>query len=254
MLLNQKKLMEAQKNMRHSFFHLIIFVVGLLLLPQLLFAQTGYVSDMLLLTFRQGPGNSYAVTKTLKSNTPVSILEEENGFYKVELQSKEIGWVDKKFIIFELPKTFVIDQLKKENNLLESRLSTLESGTQMLKDKLSVQDNESAQKIQSLETSLKEVLDEKEGISHSLSQAREKYNTLIKQSKNIQTIVKENKTYLEENTRLSKELDILKTKNKDLFKTGMIKWFLAGVGVLLLGWIIGQSVSSKKRKSGSLLD
>jgi len=246
--------MEALKNMRKSFFHLIIFIMTICLFPQLIFAKTGYVSDMLLLTFRQGPGNSYAVTKTLKSNTPVSILEEENGFYKVELQSREIGWVDKKFIIFELPKTFVINQLKKKNELLENKLLQLDSSTQTFKDNISVRENESSQKIQSLETSLKAAIDEKASMTNSLSEAQGKYNTLIEQSKNIQKIVKENKIFQEENLTLSKDLEIAKTKNKNLFKTGMIKWFLAGVGVLLLGWIIGQSVSSKKRKSSSLLD
>jgi SH3 domain protein len=39
-----------------------------------------------------------------------------------------------------------------------------------------------------------------------------------------------------------------------MFKTGMIKWFLAGVGVLLLGWVIGLSVSSRQGGSSSLLD
>ena len=240
--------------MKKSFFHLIIFVMALFLSPQLTFAKTGYVSDMLLLTFRQGPGNSYAVTKTLQSNTPVSILEEKNGFYKVELQSREIGWVDKKFIIFELPKTFVINQLKKENELLENKLLQLGTSTQTFKDKISTRENESSQKIQSLEASLKAAMDEKVSMGNSLSETQEKYNTLIKQSKSIQKIVKENKTFQEENSTLSKELEITKAKNKDLLKTGMIKWFLSGVGVLLLGWIIGQTVSSKKRKSSSLLD
>lgn len=240
--------------MRKSFFHLIIFVMALFLSPQLTFAKTGYVSDMLLLTFRQGPGNSYAVTKTLQSNTPVSILEEKNGFYKVELQSREIGWVDKKFIIFELPKTFVINQLKKENELLENKLLQLDTSTQTFKDKISTRENESSQKIQSLEASLKAAMDEKVSMGNSLSETQEKYNTLIKQSKSIQKIVKENKTFKEANSTLSKELEITKAKNKDLLKTGMIKWFLSGVGVLLLGWIIGQTVSSKKRKSSSLLD
>ncbi|RLC05049.1 MAG: TIGR04211 family SH3 domain-containing protein [Deltaproteobacteria bacterium] len=228
--------------------------MALFLSPQLTFAKTGYVSDMLLLTFRQGPGNSYAVTKTLQSNTPVSILEEKNGFYKVELQSREIGWVDKKFIIFELPKTFVINQLKKENELLENKMLQLDTSTQTFKDKISTRENESSQKIQSLEASLKAAMDEKVSMGNSLSETQGKYNTLIKQSKSIQKIVKENKTFKEANSTLSKELEITKAKNKDLLKTGMIKWFLSGVGVLLLGWIIGQTVSSKKRKSSSLLD
>jgi SH3 domain protein len=239
--------------MKKSLFHLMIFGMVFCLFPQVSMAKTGYVSDMLLLTFRQGPGNSYAVTKTLKSNTPVTILEEKNGFYKVELQSREIGWVDKKFIIFDLPKAFIIDQLKQENNTLKNKIEKIESSALMLKDKINARKEEYSQKIKSLEASLKEALDEKIRISNSLSDSRRKYKTLIEQSKNIQKIVKENKMLKEKNKKLSKNLTILQEKNKNLFKTSMIKWFLAGVGVLLLGWIIGQSVSSRKRRSGSSL-
>jgi SH3 domain protein len=224
------------------------------LFVQFCHAQTGYVSDMLLLTFRQGPGDTYAVLKTLKSDTPVSIIEEENGYYKVELQSEETGWVDKKFIVFETPKAFIIDRLTRENERLENKISTLESFGQTLKESSLSQQNEYSQKIESLEASLKTALDEKVKLENLLADHKEKYNTLIEQSKNIQKIVKENKILQENSTTLSREFEILKQKNGNQFKTGMIKWFLAGVGVLLLGWIIGQSVSTNKRRSGSLLD
>jgi len=240
--------------MKKSFFFFTIFIMTFLLFPSFTFAKTGYVSDMLLLTFRQGPGNSFAVTKTLKSNTPVSILGEENGFYKVELQSREIGWVDKKFIIFEQPKTYIIAQLKKENKRLEDKLLALEVSARTLRDETLTQKNDFSQTTQDLEVSLKAAVAEKNNLANLLSQAQDRYNTLIKQSKNIQKIVKENAFFQKENNTLSKEVNLLKGKNKNLLKTGMIKWFLAGVGVLLLGWIIGQSVSSKKRKSSSLLD
>lgn len=228
--------------MKKLLFHLIIFVMTICLFPQVTPAKTGYVSDMLLLTFRQGPANSYAVTQTLKSDTPVVILEEKDGFYKVELQSGDIGWVDKKFIVFESPKAFIINQLTREKEILETKVSTLESAARTLQDKLD-----------SLEASLKTALDEKEKISGSLSDNRKKYNTLIEQSKNIQNIIKENKLLQETNKTISREMEALKGKTEGLFKTGMIKWFLAGAGVLLMGWIIGQTVSSKKRRSGSSL-
>ena len=216
--------------MKKLFFPFIIFVMIICLFPQLVLAKTGYVSDMLMLTFRQGPGTSYAVTKTLKSNTPVSILEEKNEFYKVELQSKEIGWVDKNFIVFELPKIFILDQLKQENELLKDKILKLESLTQTLEDKILSQKTDNSQKTKA---------------SSPFSDNRVKYDTLIK----------ENKMYQEKNSIFSKEIELLKKKNKNLFKTDMIKWFLTGVGVLLLGWIIGQSVFSKKQQSrSSLLD
>lgn len=239
--------------MKKPLFTLIVFIIIISLFPLVSFARTGYVSDMLLLTFRQGPGNSYAVEKTLKSNTPVVILEEKNGFYKIELKSKEVGWVDKNFIIFTLPKTFMINKLEKENKSLLNKIMELQSSAGELRNKLSSIEQNDSQTKEKLEISLKTALDEKNKTINMLSDTREKYDTLTRQSKNIQKIVKENKILKEQTQALSGELEIIKETSKNLFKTGMIKWFLTGSGVLLLGWIIGQSVSSKKQRSSSLL-
>ena len=239
--------------MKKSLFTLIVFIIITCLFPQASSARTGYVSDMLFLTFRQGPGNSYAVEKTLMSNTPVVILEERSGFYKVELESKEVGWVDKNFIIFTLPKTLMINKLEKENKNLSNKIMGLQSSLGELQNKLSSVQQNYSQTKEKLEISLNTALDEKNKSNNMLSDTRGEYDTLTRQSKNIQKIVKENKVLKEQTQTLSEELEIIKEKSKNLFKTGMIKWFLTGSGVLLLGWIIGQSVSSRKQKSSSLL-
>ena len=239
--------------MKKSLFTLIVFIITISLFPQASSARTGYVSDMLFLTFRQGPGNSYAVEKTLMSNTPVVVLEERSGFYKVELESKEVGWVDKNFIIFTLPKTLMINKLEKENKSLSNKIMELQSSVGELQNELSSVKQNYSQTKEKLEISLKTALDEKNKTTNMLSDTQGEYNTLTRQSKNIQKIVKENKVLKEQTQTLSEELEIIKEKSKNLFKTGMIKWFLTGSGVLLLGWIIGQSVSSRKQKSSSLL-
>ncbi len=239
--------------MKKTLFAPIIFIIIIFLFPMSSFAQTGYVSDMLLLTFRQGPGNTYTVKKTLTSNTRVEILEERNGFYNVELASKETGWVDKKFIIFTLPKTLIISQLKQENKNLADKIKNMQSSTENLQEKLSSVNQDYSQVKLKLEESLKTAVNEKNKTANLLSESKKKYSTLTQQSKNIQGIIKENKILKEENQTLSDELGIITKKNKTLFKTGMIKWFLTGAGVLLLGWIIGKSVSSKRQNKSSLL-
>ncbi|MCF6247215.1 MAG: TIGR04211 family SH3 domain-containing protein [Desulfobacula sp.] len=257
--------------MRRLFFYFIILIITLSLFPQSAFAKTGWVSDILILTFRQGPGNSYAVIKTLISNTPVVILDEQDGFYQVEIQSnennrgkdtqknqedkpaKEIGWVDKKFIIFDPPKAILLARTKKEKATLENQLEKLSSEIQMQKKMISLKEREYETLLTPLKESLKNTMGENQILKLDLVKVKEKYSTLIQQSKNIQTIVKENKTLQKENTELTTELASLKIKTRNLFKTAMIKWFLAGVGVLFIGWLIGQSVSGKKRRYGSIL-
>ncbi len=201
--------------MKKSFFKVSILLLLFFGFPEILPAQTGYVSDMLFLTFREGPGESYAIAKRLKSDTPVSILEEQGDYYKVGLDSKEIGWVDKRFISFETPKIIAIETLKQENKTLENKILELETQLQSIRNQTSAGGNESPQKIKELETSLKRAMDENEA--------------------------------------LSAELTALKSKSPGLLKTDMIKWSLFGVGVLFLGWLFGHSVSISKRRGGSSL-
>lgn len=236
--------------MKKSLFQFLILLLLFFGLPSLLPAQTGYVSDMLFLTFREGPGDSYAVIKRLKSDTPVSILEEQGEYYKVELESKETGWVDKRFISFETPKMMIIETLKQENKTLENKILELETQLQSTRNQISTGGNESGQKIKELEAALKTAMDETEKTNLSLSDTQKKYDTLIEQSRNIQQIVNENKALQEKNEILSAELSEFKSKGPGLLKTDMIKWSLFGVGVLLLGWLFGHSTSINKRRRG----
>ncbi len=240
--------------MRKMLIPLIIFTVIFANFPNTVIAKTGYVSDMLLLTFRQGPGNTYKVLRTLKSNTQLTVLEEENGYLKVELESDEIGWVDKKFVIFELPSVLVAKQLEAKNQALESKIIKVRSSSQSLNDTLTTLKNEYAVKLDLLNISLNKVQTENSTLSASNAESQKKYDALVDQSKNILKIVQENKSYQLTNQTLSKDLDALQIKHKNSFRTGMIKWFFAGVGVLLAGWIMGNGVSSKRRSSSSLLD
>lgn len=209
----------------------VLIIVGT---TALCHAQTAYVSDMLILTFREGPGPNYPVLSALKSDTPVTVIEEKNGYLKVALSSGEQGWVDKSYIVTDPPKSIIIDRLKKENAALEEKIKVLsEKSDQVLMEQLK-KENQSL--IQSVET------------------LKSRYTTLKAASANITDVIEENKHLKTQNATLSATLAQQKGKDQFLYKTGMIKWFLAGVGVLLLGWLIGLSISSRQGGSGSLLD
>ena len=217
-------------------------------------ARQAYVSDMLILTFRESPDQNANVLQTLKSNTPLTILGEENGYYKVALESGDQGWVDKQFVVFDMPKARVIETLQQEKAALTSRLEALtqdlaEARARMAQAHSSATDGTDAMKdqIQSLKS-------QGSDLEARLQQSRQELADLKEASKEVLEIMEKNKGLTAENLKLSSTIDEMEKETAHLFRTGMIKWFLAGVGVLLLGWIIGQSVSSKRRQSGSLLD
>lgn len=247
------KYFRGNKKMKKPLTGLWMLVIFFLIVPTYCPAQTGYVSDMLILTFRQGPGNSFQVIQTLKSDTPLTILEEDNGYYKVALTSGETGWVDKQFVVFELPKSKLIDVLTQEKANLTAKLESLAKELSQLKAQLAIQESDQGKKAVAMATDLKTAINQNKALSSQFKESQTLYATLKAQSQNVLEVVKKNKILEEQNVQLVNALDQLEKQTTHLFRTGMIKWFLAGVGVLLLGWVIGQSVSSKKRNSSSLL-
>lgn len=203
-------------------------------------ARTGYVSDMLILTLREGPGPSFSVLQTLKSNTPLTILEEKGGYYHARLVTGETGWVDMQFISFERPKSLMIEELNQQKDVLEAKLETLSKG----QDPANTLD---------LETRLNQALEKNKNLEAQLNESQARYSTLENQSRDVVQLGDKNKALEQENKDLARKIFQMEKEPGHLFRTGMIKWFLAGVGVLLLGWIIGQGASSSKRKNRSLL-
>ena len=209
----------------------VLIVIGITTLCR---AQTAYVSDMLILTFRKGPGPRYPVISALKSDTPLTIIEESNGYLKVALSSGEQGWVDKNYVVTDLPKSMIIDQLKKENAALEEKIRALTEQTD--------------------QAAMEQLKEENQALTQNIETLKAQYTVLKVASANITDTLEENKRLKTQNASLSDTLAQQKGNHEFTFKTGMIKWFLAGVGVLLLGWVIGLSVSSRQGGSGSLLD
>lgn len=187
-------------------------------------AETGYVSDMLLLTMRSGPGEKYSVIKTLPSNTAVEILEKKGTYFRVRSKDGDEGWVQGSYIIYDLPAALVVDRLEK--------------------------------KIKELEKVNNEFTQERSSQPESVGAIREEYQAKLAalessmggEVKDSAALIEENKTLKEENLTLTSELKKFKDASRDYLKTVMLKWFLAGAGVLVVGWIIGRSMGSGRKK------
>ena len=245
---------------------LFIFIMLLFLFPGLLPAleseKRGYVDDMLWLILRDGPGNNYEYIKTLKSDTPVLVLEEQGNYFRVKLNSGQKGWVHKRFISFEVPKSQIIAELRQTNERLENKIKKLEADPQQRIIKVPKAKTDAAAKaateklIREMESLLKITLDTASNADLSFSDNKEEYKLLIERLEEIRKIVKNNKVLQEKTKSLSKEVASLQAKTPEtpiFFKPDMIKWAFFGVGVLLLGWIFGHTISIRKRRRGSLL-
>ena len=82
-------------------------------------AQTAYVSDMLILSLKEGPGRQYNTIKTLRSNTPIEIISTADRFLKIQTEEGDVGWVESQYVTKEIPKTLIIEQLNNKIAQLE---------------------------------------------------------------------------------------------------------------------------------------
>ncbi len=215
--------------------------------------EKGYVSDMLLLTVRKGPGRDYNVIRTIRSDTPVYILERQDPYARVRLEDGTTGWVQSQYITFEPPKSRTIAKLETQVEDLRARVKALSGKKEPLEKKIRKLKEQYEKKIKNFEAELETVKTEKKEAESKLARVEKNYNELVEKSENVTQAFKENKRLKEKTESLSQKLEVLEKKNRDLLKTGMIKWFLTGAGILFLGWLVGKSISKSKRKSSGTL-
>jgi len=209
-------------------------------------ADRRYVSDMLILTLRQGPGSEYETIGALRTGMLVEVLEEGDKYLRVRTEEGEEGWVAKQYISTETPKPLIIAGLKQENNRLGTRVEELEKRQTLLLNQLKDAEQSHDAKVKEFEKDTENYRQEVSRTTTELKQITEKYHALLDQSKNVLELSSEHDRLQTENARLDAETNRLKKENARLQRTGMIRWFLAGAGVLLIGLLAGRVTRKKK--------
>ena len=227
---------------------LIVFLFTFLFIHNIVTAETAYVSDQLLITFRQGKSTEHKILKTLKTGTPLEIMERQEGenYVKVRLQSGEEGYVLSQYLSSETPKPILISRLEKQIEKIREQLaqaiakrSEASREFNAAQAKQTKKEDELAGRIDELNRTLAKT-------NKDLQAVTVKYNTLVDNSGKIVEITNDRARLKKANEKLSSAVQILNQENSELKSTDAIKWFLAGGGVLFFGWMIGR-ISRKKR-------
>lgn len=209
-------------------------------------AERRYITDFLRVTLREGPGTDYAVIRTLNSNTPVDVFEEEDRYLKVRTESGVVGWVPKQYITSKIPKPKIIEGLKEEIEQLKDTMSILEKGKEPLLEELQTAKEQHATALNELEQIVKDLREEATNKSKALDEVTKKYEGLLEKSKDVVDLISEHEKFQNENAKLTKEVSELRDENEQLRRTGTIRWFLAGAGVFFVGLLAGK-INRKKR-------
>ncbi|MCP4628382.1 MAG: TIGR04211 family SH3 domain-containing protein [bacterium] len=198
------------------------------------FAESMYISDKLKVTVRRGPSTEYKIIDIAESGDRVELLEAGQDWTLVRLGNGKEGYVTTRYLIAGPTHAVLLEQLQaKQKSLTQQAAALLEENT-----KLRAENKRFASALQSTEKTLKTV----DSDYQELKAGSAEYLTLKTKYKKI-------------NQQLGEQSQRAAKLDKELSKVELnqyIKWFLAGSGVLLVGFIVGFSARRGRRRPSLL--
>jgi SH3 domain protein len=194
------------------------------------FAETRYVTDLLKLPLRTGPSTEYKILDLVKSGEQLEVVEPGKDWSKVRLPNGKEGYVLNRYLVGQPTSAVQLEKLRSKYTSLRQQATALIEENSRFKE----ENQTFKSSLDSSETALKKVeTDYKE-----LKAGAAEFLTLKKKYKEVST-------QLAEQTKRANTLD---KELSGLEMNQYIKWFLAGSGVLLVGFIIGFSAKRGRRR------
>lgn len=212
----------------------VLLALLLVLGPLSAFAATLYISDELTVPLRRGPSNGHKIINAaLPSGLALEVLGEDSaaGFTQVRTPNGVEGWV---------PTQYLADQ-------------------PVAKDRLAAANK----RIETLEAQLKSTRENYQDVRGSRSEIEGRANNLTKENQRLQTELaeirrvsataitqfNENKQLKSDNASLQAQVSQLSDQVRSLERNAMLRWFLAGGALVLLGFILGAWIKSRPKRS-----
>lgn len=214
-------------------------VLGLLLVASFVVcapapAATLYVSDQFTVPLRRGPSNSHRIINAgLPSGTALEVLGEDTaaGFTQVRTPNGTEGWMPTQYLS-EQPVARA--QLAAANRRIES----LEQQLKTLRD--TYQETRGARA-------------QSEGRASDLGKQTEKLQAELAEVRRISATsianYEENKQLKASNQALQAQVTELTARVRDLDRNVVLRWLLAGGGLVLLGLVLGAWIKSRPKRS-----
>ena len=212
-------------------------------------AETRYVSDQLVVSLREQPQKNSSPIIYLKTDMSVEVLEEAGEYFKVRSKKGETGYVLQNYLTTATPKSTLINKLQKERDQLAGEIEEIRQQATSTTSQSSKSQQELALQLNDLREN-NTALQKKWRLSQTeLKQVRQDYQALQNDAKEVIAITAERDQLRKTNQELSANNIALDEEMSSLTRTAVIKWFLAGAGVLSFGWLIGKSSGKRRRSS-----
>lgn len=186
-------------------------------------AETRYISDVVLVPVRSGAGPQYRIIHSgIKSGTKMTVLEEDptGEWAKIRTERGMEGWLPKQYLTSTPTAQLQLDQARatvaaavKKAQTLEERLQTLQNEHQAL----STQATKESQERDAFAEELREL----KVLSADAVNLNQRYQELLARHEMIQT-----------------EFDAIKAENDRLKSDQTVNQWLFGAGLMILGMIL----------------
>jgi SH3 domain protein len=194
-------------------------------------AETMYVSDTLSVTVRTGQGATHKIIALIKSGQKVEVIEKGEQWSLARLQNGKEGWVLTRYLINDIPKGIQLVALQTRYADVTAQAEALIVENNRLKS-----DNKK--------------------LSSALAENHKAHNDLQGDYESLKAdsagFLELKSNYEKASIQLSKQTKKAKELEEQVEKFQLyqyIKWFLAGSGVLLVGFIFGFSSKRQRRQS-----
>lgn len=197
-------------------------------------AEVNYVTDIMQITLRAGQGLDYKIIDYLKSGEEVEILERGDQWTMVRRLDGKEGWVLSRFLTTKIPNRMILENLEKENKVLSAQ-----------NESLVLENSELKKKTTKLETDLAQSREALQKVVDAYETLKEESEEFLKMKSSYTQSKKAQENMTQKMTQMEEDLKYLQTQH-------IFRWFLAGAGVLLLGFIIGLGARRSRRRPSLL--
>ncbi|MGA8179006.1 MAG: TIGR04211 family SH3 domain-containing protein [Desulfobacterales bacterium] len=236
--------MPVGKNLSIILYAVVFILAGLV---ASVYADTRYVSDILVISVRDAQRPDAAVLGYIKTPTPVDILEEQGNYLKIKTKDGLEGWVSAKYIVSEKPKALIIEDMQTQIAQLKKDIET----DKIRQNSLSGIPAETSQKYEDKIRQLKQEINTNQQLTDKAKRdfiaLDKKYKDLLMHSGNADKLMQEMNRLKTLNTQLTAEITVLRKNIGSPLKSRRVQLFVVGAGVLIIGIMLGGSAKKKKR-------
>lgn len=194
-------------------------------------AEMVYVNEIVKITVRTGKGTDHKIIEMVPSGAQVEMLEEGADWSRVRLEDGTEGWVLSRLLTPDPPSRIQLERLREKHEaLLEKTRKPLEE----------------INRLESENAMLQKALADLRGAYEELQTSNETLQGQTAEARALKERYQKASAELQEARKRAEALD---ARLSGLQRDKVIRWFLAGAGVLVVGVIIGVFARPRRRRS-----